>query len=69
MIGILIMRTFSFYFMCVVIVWVVCLAEDEDLFLESLLLKKYLHKSLFCFFISCFFYFLQAARKSLSNCV
>ena len=43
--------------------WLVCLAEDEDLFLESLLLKKYLHKSLFCFFYLLFFLFFAGCQE------
>ena len=53
--------------MLFLLVWLVCLAEDEDLFLESILLKKYLHKSLFFFLSSVFFIFCRLPGKAFQT--
>ena len=53
--------------MLFLLVWVVCLAEDEDLFLESLLFKKYLHKSLLFFSLSSVFIFCRLPGKAFQT--
>ena len=53
--------------MLFLLVWLVCLAEDEDLFLESILLEKYLPKSLFFFLSSVFFIFCRLPGKAFQT--